>query len=183
MAAENEEKLNLVYEKIKQNSEVYLDNNQKIIDNHEQRVRTAIKIESKPEITEAEKNLATKLRSIVNGDSEKENLESLQKELSEFKSASESEKKTIYSNYGSAIDLMLEEIKSELARRKQSKKDQEKNPPRNNKKLPSENKKSTIPTGVIIVGVSVLLITLSLLLVSWRRKKGKLRKKTNNSSV
>jgi hypothetical protein len=171
VAAENDEKLNLVYNKIKSNSEIYLDNNQKVIDNHEQRTRTAIKLESKLEITETEKQLAAKLRTIINGDTEKKILENLAKELSEFKSASGGEKKVIYNNYSSAINLMLEEIESELVRREQSQKDREKVPSQNNQKISPTNKNSTILPAIIGTGIIMLLIIFSLFLVSHRRQK------------
>ncbi|CAG8645609.1 25446_t:CDS:2 [Gigaspora margarita] len=149
--AENEEKLTLIYAKIKQNSGLYQDNNKKIIDNHHQRAHTAIKLESRPEATDTEKQLATQLRNIINGNSDKNVLENLQKELNEFKTAPAGEKKTIYNNYGNDIDLMLEEIKQELARREQSEKDQNKTPPPNNKKFSNENKKAIVLPVVIVV--------------------------------
>jgi len=168
--AEDEKKLNQIYDKIKQNSELYQgNNNKKIIDNHEQRTRTAIKLETKPKATEIDKQLAVKLRTIVNGDSDKSVLENLQKELNEFKSASKDKEKIIYNSYNKVIDLMLEEIKNELTRREKSKKEQEKSHHRDNKNL-SPAKKSTIPLVAIIASFSVFLIIFSLCLLSRHRK-------------
>ena len=162
VSAESEEKLNQVYDKIKSEEEIYRDNNQKIIDNHEQRVRAAIKLEIKPEIGETEKQLAAKLRTIVNSETEKNVLEKLAQELSEFKSAKEGEKKIIYKNCSQIIDLMLKEIKNELTRREQSQKEQEEAPRANNN---SEKQKEPIPVMVIIGGLGLLLVV-SLLVIS-----------------
>ncbi|MCE8168440.1 MAG: hypothetical protein I3273_07485 [Candidatus Moeniiplasma glomeromycotorum] len=170
VSAESEEKLNQIYEKIKSEKEVYKDNNQKIIDNHHQRIHTAIKLEIKPEISEIEKQLASKLRVIINTETEKNVLQKLSQELSEFKSAKAGEKKLIYKNYNQTIDLMLGEIKSELNRREHSQKEQEKKPPRKQKNV-SEKQKGSISVPVIISGVGLFLVLGSLLVIAWRRKR------------
>jgi hypothetical protein len=175
--AENEEKLNSVYQEIQNNSELYQSKTKKVIDYHELRVRAAIKIENKSPSTDYEKQLAAKLRTIINSDSNKNTLEELQKELNELKSTSEKKKKAVYDNHCKAINLMLEEIKEEMLRREQSKKAREKIS--DNKKVSPTNKKLTIPLVVIMAGISIFLIIFFLYLVSRHRKKIRAKKETN----
>jgi hypothetical protein len=179
VASQNQEELNIIYSEIKKSPEFSQTDTQKIIDNHQKRVQIAINLETNSTITEIERQLATKLRTIINGDTDKNTLESLQKELKQYQNSPE---KT-YSQHRKIIETTLAEVSSELARREQSTQEQNKVPaPVNNQsKNPAKpNKRSTNPAVIVVGGILLLtLITfLGYRVFSLRKKRLRKRLKT-----
>ena len=184
VASQNQAELNIIYNEVKKSPEFSQTDNQKIVDNHQKRVQVALELETKPAVPEIGKQLAIKLRTVINGDSATKDLENLQKELKEYQNSPEQEKKTVYNQYHQTIEATLAEIASELVRRNQSQQDQNKVPAPTGKQSqnPANQHEGSVKPTVIFLGGVVLLILLTFLayqvfLLRKKRQKKLLKKR------
>jgi len=121
----------------------------------------AIELETDSATTKDNKQLAIKLRAIINGETDKNILESLQKELREYNNSPEE----VYNQNREIIEATLTEIADEISRREQSTEEQNKVPVLidNQSKSPVKPNKRPVSPVVIVAGIILLLTFITFL--------------------
>src|SRR5581483_11255934 len=156
VSASDEDELNQIYQLIKEDPELYQGPNEILIDNHKNRVVSALQISSQDQVSDLAQELVTTLRTIIASDSNKEELINLEQKVKEYQTASEGEKNTLYQQHSSIIDQMLSEIQTELTRRSKLEDEPQDNPTPS----PTQPTKPSLVPWLISLGGVVILSTL-----------------------
>jgi hypothetical protein len=151
MSAQDEAKLNQIYQAIKADPELYGEHNQSLVDNHQKRVVRALQISSS-DSGDSAAELALTLRTIITSDSEEEELINLQRKIQEYQTA----QAELYQQYRAIINQMEQEIQTELTRRNKSDEPQDSPPAPHPTSQPS-GEKGLVLFLVGLGGIAVLL--------------------------